>query len=202
MKNKMNVLVREGVILAAGASERTAPDCKLAFDLGGQTLLELSIRSMAPFCDQIYVVTGSHEETVAGILQGRESVTLVNNPDHTLGMYGSVKAGLRRTTSSEVFLLPGDCPFVTSEVYTALLETKGRIVVPVWNGHMGHPVLLRREAIQEILEDSACESLREFIGQRRPRKVPVSCKDILRDIDTREDYRQALQDLTEKGGSR
>ncbi|NCB36053.1 MAG: nucleotidyltransferase family protein, partial [Clostridia bacterium] len=105
-------------------------------------------------------------------------------------------------TSSEVFLLPGDCPFVTSEVYTALLETKGRIVVPVWNRHMGHPVLLRADAIQEFLEDSACESLREFIGKRRPRKVPVSCKDILRDIDTREDYRQALQYLTEKGGSR
>ena len=180
MKNKIHVLVREGVILAAGASERTAPDCKLAFDIGGQTLLELSIRSMAPFCDQIYVVTGSHEETVAGILQGQEGVTLVNNPDHALGMYSSVKAGLRRTTSSEVFLLPGDCPFVTSEVYTALLETKGRIVVPVWNGHMGHPVLLRREAIQEILEDSACESLREFIGKRRLRKVPVSCNTNLR----------------------
>ena len=180
MKNKMNVLVREGVILAAGASERTAPDCKLAFDLGGQTLLELSIRSMAPFCSQIYVVTGSHEETVAGILQGWEGVTLVYNPDHALGMYSSVKAGLRRTTSSEVFLLPGDCPFVTSEVYTALLETKGRIVVPVWNGHMGHPVLLRRSAIQEILEDSACESLREFIGKRRLRKVPVSCNTNLR----------------------
>ena len=202
MKNKMNVLVREGVILAAGASERTAPDCKLAFDIGGQTLLELRIRRMAPFCDQIYVVTGFHGETVAGIPPGREGGTRVNKPHHKLGMDRSVKAGLRRTTSSEVFLLPGDCPFVTSEVYTALLETKGRIVVPVWNGHMGHPVLLRREAIQEILEDSACESLREFIGQRRPRKVPVSCKDILRDIDTREDYRQALQDLTEKGGSR
>ena len=59
MKNKMHVLVRESVILAAGASKRTAPDCKQAFDIGGQTLLELSIRSMAPFCDQIYVVTGS-----------------------------------------------------------------------------------------------------------------------------------------------
>ena len=202
MKNKMHVLVREGVILAAGASKRTAPDCKLAFDIGGQTLLELSIRSMTPFCSQIYVVTGANEATVAGILQGREGVTLVHNPDHALGMYSSVKAGLRRTAASEVFLLPGDCPFVTVEVYTALLEAKGGIAVPVWNGHEGHPVLLRAGAIQEILEDNICESLREFIGKRRPRKVPVSCRDILRDIDTHEDYRQALQDLTEKGGSR
>ena len=196
------MIKREGVILAAGASERTAPDCKLAFDIGGQTLLEISIRSMAPFCTQIYVVTGSHEETVAGILQGQEGIRLVNNPDHALGMYSSVKAGLRHTIASEVFLLPGDCPFVTSEVYTALIEAKGTIVVPVWHGHMGHPVLLRRGAIQELLEDTTCDSLREFIGKRRSWKVPVSCKDILRDIDTREDYRQALQDLTEKGGSR
>lgn len=186
----------EGVILAAGYSNRTAPDCKLAFRLAGRTMLERSVESMRPFCARIYVVTGGHARTVADILRGREGVLLVHNPDFAAGMYSSVKAGLRRTRADNVLLLPGDCPFVAPEVYTALLAANGEIVLPEWQGRAGHPVLLNRSVIPALLQDEACESLRQFIAAYGPVRVAVDCPGILTDIDTVEAYRMALERLT------
>lgn len=188
----MNV---EGIILAAGWSGRTAPACKLAFELAGQTMLERSIGSMMPFCAHIYVVTGAHQETIEGILRGRSGITLVHNPDFAAGMYGSVKAGLKRTNANRVFLLPGDCPFVTAEVYGALLAAEGEIVLPAWQGRAGHPVLLGRSVIAALLQDDTCENLHQFTEARHPVQVAVDCPGILTDIDTMEDYRQALRQM-------
>lgn len=185
----------EGVILAAGKSSRTSPDCKLAFELAGQTLLERSIAGMNPFCTQIYVVTGAHADVVGSILHGREGMTLVHNPNFATGMYGSVKAGLRRTCADRVFLLPGDCPFVEAEVYAALLAAEGEILVPIWQEKAGHPVLLRRSVISELLQDNTFENLRQFIAAHQPIQIEVSCPGILVDIDTLEEYQQVLSQL-------
>jgi molybdenum cofactor cytidylyltransferase len=189
-------MVEEGIILAAGWSGRTAPGCKLSLDLSGQTMLERSVGSMMPFCAHIYVVTGAHRETVEGILCGRAGITPVHNPDFEAGMYGSVKAGLRRTCADRVFMLPGDCPFVTAEVYAALLAAEGEIVLPTWQGRTGHPVLLQRTAVSKLLQDNTCENLRKFIEAHHPVQVAVDCPGILTDIDTMEDYRQALRQMT------
>lgn len=191
-KNQARTAQAEGVILAAGWSARTAPACKLAFMMDGRTMLEKSIESMLPFCARVFVVTGAHARTVEGILRGRSGIALVYNPDFASGMYGSVKLGLRRTGAEKVFLLPGDCPFVPPEVYAALLAAQGDIRVPAWQGRAGHPVLLGRRAVGEILRDKACLSLHAFIQAHHPTRVALDCPGILQDIDTMEGYLQAL----------
>lgn len=183
----------EGVILAAGRSSRTAPECKLLYRLDGQTVLRRSVGSLRRFCSHVFVVTGAHAEAVAAALRGQEGVALVHNPDFDLGMFGSVKTGLRQVQADAVFLLPGDCPFVTPEVFQALLRAEGSIAVPTFKGQDGHPVLLRRAAIEALLGDAACRSLRDFIAARETVRVPVVCPGVLVDIDTEEDFRQALR---------
>ncbi len=185
----------EGVILAAGRSKRTAPEWKLGFALDGQTVLERSVRSMRPFCIRIFIVTGAHAKAVGDLLRGQAGVTLVHNPDFASGMYGSVKTGLRCTDADAVFVLPGDCPFVPPEVYSALLNAQGGIAVPVWQGHAGHPVLLDRPACSELLNDDTCQTLRQFIASRQHTLVEVDCPGILMDIDTNEEYLGALRQV-------
>ena len=185
----------EGVVLAAGRSSRTAPDNKLGLMLAGETMLMRSIASMRPFCERIFVVTGAHLETVVDILRGQAGITFVHNEDFALGMYSSVKAGLQRAAADAVFVLPGDCPFVTPEVYAALLREQGEIVLPVWQGHAGHPVLLRRAVVSALLLDKACGTLRLFIASRPSKRVDVDCPGILMDINTKEAYRQALTQM-------
>lgn len=185
----------EGVVLAAGNSSRTAPECKLALKLGGRTLIEMSVAGMKPFCGEIFVVTGAHAVAVANILRGQAGITLVHNPEYMSGMYGSVKAGLRRTRADAVFLLPGDCPFAAPEVYAKLLAAEGEIVLPTWQGRAGHPALLRRSAIDELLRDGTCETLWQFIATHHPGRAAVDCPGILTDIDTLEAYQKALRGL-------
>ncbi len=195
-------MMTEGVILAAGCSSRTAPDCKLALRLDGLTVLERSIGSMLPFCSHIFVVTGAHKKLVAGIVQDQEDILLVDNPDFLHGMYGSIKAGLRFTTGDRILILPGDCPFVAPEVFAALLAAEGEIVLPVWQGRAGHPVLLDRSILPSILLDDCNESLHQFISAHTHTCVPVHCAGILQDIDTKEEYRQALLQLAEMNDGR
>ncbi len=182
----------EGVILAAGLSERTAPECKLGFMLAGQSVLERSVGSMLPFCDRVIVVTGAHKKIAEDALRGQKGIIFTHNTDFASGMYGSVKNGLRKTDADAVFVLPGDCPFVQPEVYSALLNARGDIAVPVRQGQAGHPVLLRRPAVSGLLQDETCESLRQFITSRRHERVAVDCPGILMDIDTNDAYQQAL----------
>lgn len=185
-------MVVDGVILAAGWSSRTAPEVKLGYSIAGRSLLEMSISSLRPFCARLYVVTGAHQLAVMELLRGQDTLTPVYNPDFAAGMYGSVKAGLRCTEASAAFVLPGDCPFASPEVMEALLACQDDVVLPCWKGQTGHPVLLRRRAIGEVLKDNSCQSLREFVRQHGHTGVPVDCPGILTDIDTPEDYRQAL----------
>ena len=189
-------MIIQGVILAAGYSSRTAPDCKLALMLNGQTVLERSIRSMQPFCSQIYVVTGAHEKLITAIIQGQKGITPVKNPDFISGMYGSVKTGLRCTTGDRVWILPGDCPFITPEVYMKLLAASEEIVLPEWQGQTGHPVLMNRSAVSAVVRDDRYESLHQFISAHTYKKVSVPCAGILMDIDTQKQYRQAQRQTT------
>ncbi|MFH1511962.1 MAG: NTP transferase domain-containing protein, partial [Bacillota bacterium] len=102
------------------------------------------------------------------------------------------------TSADKVLILPGDCPFVGSQVYTALLAAEGDIVLPEWRKHTGHPVLLTRSAISELLRDDRYESLQQFIVAHTHKRVAVDDTGILRDIDTSDEYRQALKELAKK----
>ncbi|MHC1787156.1 MAG: NTP transferase domain-containing protein [Christensenellales bacterium] len=182
----------DGLVLAAGSSSRTAPAWKLALPFFGQTLLEASIGSLRPYCREVYVVTGAHAGEAREILAGQPGVTLLHNPEHAAGMYGSIKAGLRHIGGDAVLLLPGDCPFVAGEVIQALLAAPGDIVLPTWQGEPGHPVLLRRGAVLDLLRDEGARTLRQFLAARSPTLVAAGCPGILQDIDTLMDYRQAV----------
>ncbi|HSK69766.1 MAG TPA: nucleotidyltransferase family protein [Candidatus Limnocylindria bacterium] len=178
----------EGVILAAGQSRRTAPDCKLLLRAGGMTLLGHAVAGMAAHCARVFVVTGAHAGAVGEALSGMANVVPVHNPGYRTGMFGSVLAGLRETAADEVFVLPGDCPFVPDDVYAALLKEPGGVVVPAWCGREGHPVLLRRPAISALLCGGGHRSLREFIAAYGARYALVGSPAILDDIDTPEAY--------------
>ena len=94
-------------------------------------------------------------------------------------MFSSLKLGLRQAKGERVFFLPGDCPFVAAEVYEGMLQTEGDIVVPAYQGHPGHPVLFSRRAVDELLEDAQCHTLKAFIDGKGPAIVAVDCPGVL-----------------------
>lgn len=183
----------EGLVVAAGESRRTGDRYKMTLDLGGQTLIETTVASLAPWCDRVIVVTGHNRELIDSIFCTNKQVVVINNPDYQEGMYSSIKTGLPLIEAERFFFLPGDMPLVSADVFQKMLEIESEVVVPVHNQRRGHPVLLRKNAIGKILDSSDITNLRDFIATQNPCFLEVDCPGIGLDIDTMDDYQQALK---------
>lgn len=181
----------EGLIVAAGKSERTGSCYKMALKIGRQTVIEKAIASMLPFCTKITVITGYNSSFITEQMKKCDQVNLVHNQYYEEGMFSSVKLGLKQIKSSRCLFLPGDYPFISESVFQALLFNDAEIVIPTYNGKPGHPILLRHSVIEKILSQD-WQSLREFISTQQPSIIEVDCPGILMDIDTIDDYQEAL----------
>ncbi|HWQ89973.1 MAG TPA: NTP transferase domain-containing protein [Desulfitobacteriaceae bacterium] len=183
----------EGLLIAAGKSQRSGEKYKMTLDFGGRTLIEKSLASMAPFCAKIIVVTGYKARELGVILQKYPKIEIIFNPAYEEGMFSSIKVGLKQIRSERFFFLPGDCPFVAPTVYQKLLAVDSEIVLPTFHALPGHPVLFKKTVIEKILAGSSYYNLREFITDHQPAYEAVDCQGILWDIDTMADYREALR---------
>ncbi len=189
-----------GVVLAAGASSRMNATKQL-LPFRGRTLLESVVDSaLDSSLHQVIVVLGHRAEALEPLLAGRE-VVLARNPQYLTGQSSSLKAGLAMVaaeTDAVLFLL-GDQPLVGAELIDQLLTayrtSRSPIVLPVFKGRRGNPVLFGRETFARLaaLEDDcgARPLFAEYAG--RLLRLPVSDPAVLFDIDTEEDYRRLLQ---------
>lgn len=184
-------MICEGVVLAAGRSTRAGTN-KMLLPWGGKTVLEKCIDGMAGFCGRVVVVVGHKAEMLIPLLQSYDHVAVVFNAHFDDGMFSSVRLGLSCTEGSRVFLSPGDCPLIDSRVYGEMLEIDGDIVVPVYRGRTGHPVLLSRKAIDGLQQANA-RTLREFIFQSGFVPYDARGPGVVTDIDTPEDYLRAIR---------
>ena len=185
----MNV---EGIILAAGLSNR-AGAFKMEWLLAGRPLIHHTIDSMADFCSRIIVVGGHKIERLMELTRDYANLRVVLNEHYIRGMFGSVKEGIKYLQGEKFFLIPGDCPLVTKEVYRKLLHTQGDIVIPTFQGRKGHPVLIKTFLAEEILREADDSNLGNFIRRKGFETAAVDDRGILLDIDTRQDYERAVK---------
>ncbi|HZJ58459.1 MAG TPA: nucleotidyltransferase family protein [Clostridia bacterium] len=184
----------EGVILAAGLSKRTGV-CKMLLDLGGITLIERCITGMYRFCSKIVVVGGHNFENIGRVIAKYQKVRMVYNPHYREGMFSSAKEGFKNVSGDRIFFIPGDYPLVTGETYGKMLGAEGDIIVPLFNGENGHPILIRGHLVEELLAEGRYSTLREFISDKGYIPVPVRDPGILKDIDTMEDYDRVKESI-------
>jgi len=180
----MNV---EGVILAAGFSER-AGEYKMELPLGDKTLLERCIEGLATVCERIIVVGGYQYEKIEAIVGHLPNVESVNNENFRMGMFSSVRRGIREIRAGRFFIIPGDQPLVKPETYRKLLSIDADIVIPRFNGKKGHPVLFASYLIPEILALPDTAILRDFIHSKEAAIVDVDDPGVGLDVDSPEDY--------------
>lgn len=183
----------QGIILAAGKASRIGSN-KMLLKHQGRFLIEHAIASMRPNVSNIIIVTGHYHDSIKAMYDQDPSIKVVKNESYELGMFSSIKAGLAYI-DDDVYILPGDCPFVSKKTYEVLRQTNGDFSVPSYKGRHGHPVLIRKPLIKLLREEPITSTLKIFRDRVGFSSVLVLDEGILIDIDTLEDMRRMnLQD--------
>jgi molybdenum cofactor cytidylyltransferase len=192
------------IVLAAGESRRTGSQ-KLLLPFRGKTVIGHVVDELlGSDLDAVYVVVGHQADRVSEELS-RRPVTLVTNPDYKLGMLSSVRCGLRALPHEceRVLVALGDQPAITSELVNQMLQcsstTDKGILVPVYHGKRGHPILFSTRYRDEIMTSFDDSGLRGLL-QAHPDDVfdlSVPTPAVLSDIDSPDDYRRELASFEE-----
>jgi molybdenum cofactor cytidylyltransferase len=183
------------IILAAGESKRMGlPKMLLEFD--GKTMLEKVIQNVEESdTDGILVVLGAYSERLTGLIR-RSGVKYCYNENYKEGMLSSVKCGFRNlpADAGAVLVFQGDQPFISPSVINRLISeyrSTGRdLLVPVFRGKRGHPLLLGSRFREEVSGLDSKEGLRSIIYLHQEEVIEIEADDqgILRDFDTYDEY--------------
>jgi len=184
-----------GIILAAGKSSRMGK-MKLLLDVHGKPMLGHVVESaLHSALDEVIVVLGHEHERILESIDFK-GATVVFNRDFHKGQSTSLKAGIAavgQNCDAALFLL-GDLPLVGPGVIDAVLQkrkaTRASIVVPVFGGKRGNPVLLARSLFPMVLALEGDIGAREILTAHEDliETVAVEHDGILLDVDTWEDY--------------
>jgi molybdenum cofactor cytidylyltransferase len=193
------------ILLAAGESNRIGQPKQL-MPFGRSTILERTIDNLLNSAvSETIVVLGYRNEEIRQTISGKP-VKIAINPDYQQGMSASIIAGLKQVDkrARAVLIALGDQPFVDSQTITSLVEAfianKRGIIIPVYQGRRGNPVIFAVRYKGELLNLKGDVGGREII-KRHPDdvlEVTVNCEGVLLDIDTAENYTSIIKLNPEK----
>jgi molybdenum cofactor cytidylyltransferase len=194
------------IVLAAGSASRMGSQKQL-LRLGAKTLLEHTLASVrASQVGEIVVVLGAAAEAVRPFVPVDKNVRVVVNEDFQAGMGRSLQRGLAELNpgASATLVVLADQPLVRAATLDRLIEEYGRhkpqILIPLFRGFRGNPVLLDRSVFPEIAALEGDTGCRAIFGDHleKIRKVEVDDAGILLDADRPRDWEQ-LRDIYEAG---
>lgn len=195
------------IILAAGQSKRLGRTKQLLV-YQGKTLIEWAVDTvLASSVGETIVVIGHEAESIKAVLKDKP-VKLVFNPDYARGMSTSLKAGIGKVSSEAHGVLimlgdqPGLTPVIINELIAAFEAGKGGIIVPVYQGRRGNPVLLGVKYKPELMALSGDVGARQVLAAHPEdvHEVEVACDGILQDVDTEEEFRRLGEWAMGNGG--
>ncbi|HUB13666.1 MAG TPA: molybdopterin-binding/glycosyltransferase family 2 protein [Acetobacteraceae bacterium] len=197
------------VVLAAGRSRRMAPHNKLLIaDRTGKPMIARVVdNALSSNARPVLVVTGHMAEQVEHALGGRP-VRYVHAADYAEGLAASLKAGIAAVPPecAAAIVCLGDMPLVTGRMIDRLLaaydpDEGRRIVLPVYRGKQGNPMLWDRSFFPEILQISGDSGARFLVGKHMEQVAEVEMADdaVLRDFDTTESLATLPQRLRPEG---
>ena len=188
------------VILAAGESRRMGTQNKLLLQIGSEVLIRKFVKSVcASAADAVLVVLGHEAEKIKAVLQD-QALRFVKNTCYEKCMTTSIQSGVNAASRrSEGFMIClADLPFAETSDFNRLIQAftdfrrteSSLIIVPVFQGQRGNPVLFSAEFRDKLLAHNG-EGCKGIVSKypKSVREVSMENDNLFRDIDTPEDYK-------------
>jgi CTP:molybdopterin cytidylyltransferase MocA len=176
-QSKLYTQIRVGaVLLAAGEGSRMGHIPKCLIQINGQTLLQRQLIALTEAgVDAVVVVSGHHHLAVERELEALESLNpmrVIRNAHANEGQATSVRLGIETLGSDfdAVIMALSDQPFIDSQDIKALIatfkkRTTGEIILPMFDGQRGNPIMLSGSVMKTILASGAEMVCRNFMDQ-------------------------------------
>ena len=183
------------VILAAGMSSRMG-EAKQLLRLGEHTLLDQVLENVrASDVDEIVLVLGHAAEKIMESVASK-SLRVAINHAYREGMGMSLRTGISALPSGidAALIVLADQPFVRPATLKQLMDqyrkSNAQIVIPMYKGFRGNPVLLDRSVFPEVMALSGDIGCRAVFGDHLEGlvKLPVDDVGILLDLDSKDDF--------------
>jgi molybdenum cofactor cytidylyltransferase len=174
---------------------------KLLLPFGEATVIEAVVgTAVASRVDRVLVVLGSDRDAVRAKLEPC-GVDFAVNEDFAKGMLSSVQAGFRAlpADAAAAVVMLGVQPFLPARVVDAVVgayrASRKGIVIPIFRGRRGHPVLIDLKYREKVVALDPADGLRQFM-RAHPEDIgeaEVEDAAILRDMDTPEAYEDGVK---------
>lgn len=176
-------MIASRVLLLAAGHGRRAGGPKVWRQHDGTTLLEAQLRFFDGFLGPgALSITIQDEWRSRCTALSPKTVWVSVDPDAS--PLSSLQKLIAASPAVRSFVLHVDMPIFEREVYEALWKTEADVVVPVFNGHRGHPVLLGLGVLAELARlDPAQDRLDVFLRGRAVVEAPVATGAIHRNLN-------------------
>jgi molybdenum cofactor cytidylyltransferase len=189
------------ILLAAGMSTRMGEVNKLLLPIQGIAMVRrVAEQITASNAGETVAVLGYQADAVQAVLS-EFPLSFAHNPDFEQGMTRSIQRGVAacRAEATGYMICLSDLPALSTEEYDHLLrafETQRMsdpacIVMPVFDGQRGNPVIFSAAYQTAILAHGELEGCRAIVQANREHVllVKMATPHCLHDIDTPEAYR-------------
>jgi molybdenum cofactor cytidylyltransferase len=163
----------------------------------GKSFIQNIVLGLESVCDKIIVVTGykaNEVEENVNRLNINSKIEFAFNPEYEKGMFTSLQKGLAQVKDSNWILYHFvDQPGLPQKFYTNFIkqiDEEHNWIQPKIKKQKGHPVLIKRDLFQIILDAPLNTNLRTISNDLKVNKKFWECgyTEIFQDIDTEEDY--------------
>jgi molybdenum cofactor cytidylyltransferase len=202
-KNSPLTVRISGVVLAAGESSRIGETKQLLAFRGSTILGRVIANARGSLLKEIIVVLGHDADKIQRQVDFA-GVKVVLNDDYKQGQSSSLKMGLNNVSNrsrAAMFLL-GDQPLVDECVINRMIrayeESLSPIVIPVFAGRRGNPVVIGRELFGELADAAKGDAGARVLFNHHAgliNYVEMDSSFIHADVDTVEDYNNLVNNI-------
>ena len=184
------------ILLAAGESKRMRGENKLTKLYRGKPLIQHSIKNiLESSIDELIIILGYQNTSLQNFIEKNKKIKIVINKNYAIGMSSSIKLGIKNLSkmTDAFFICLADMPLIDKNIYDDLIKSKKNndIIVPIYKGQQGNPILFSKLMIDEILNIKGDNGAKNILKKNIVKKqmLPVENEAVILDFDTQDNFK-------------